>query len=40
MQLHANAALRLPQRRRLAGRIVEEGWLVKEAAQAAEVSAR
>ena len=38
MKLHANAALSLNQRRRLARRIVEEGWSFAEAAQAAEVS--
>jgi len=40
MKLHANAALSLNQRRRLAGRIVEEGWSLAEAAKAAEVSER
>jgi len=38
MKLHANAALSLNQRRRLARRIVEEGWSLSEAAEAAEVS--
>jgi hypothetical protein len=38
MKLHANAALSLNQRRRLAGRVVEEGWSLTEAATAAEVS--
>jgi transposase InsO family protein len=38
MKLHANAALSLSQRRRLARRIVEQGWSLAEAAQAAEVS--
>jgi transposase InsO family protein len=40
MKLHANAALSLNQRRRLAGRVVEEGWSPTEAAKAAEVSER
>ena len=40
MKLHANAALSLNQRRRLARRIVEEGWSLAEAAKAAEVSER
>jgi transposase InsO family protein len=38
MKLHANAALSLTQRRRLARRVLEEGWSLAEAAQAAEVS--
>jgi transposase InsO family protein len=40
MKLHANAALSLNQRRRLARRVVEEGWSLAEAAKAAEVSER
>jgi transposase InsO family protein len=40
MKLHANAALSLNQRRRLARRVVEEGWSLAEAAEAAEVSER
>jgi len=40
MKLHANAALSLNQRRRLARRIVEQGWSLAEAAEAAEVSER
>jgi transposase InsO family protein/transposase len=40
MKLHANAALSLTQRRRLARRVVEEGWSLTEAAEAAEVSDR
>ncbi len=40
MELHGNAALSLIQRRRLAGRVVLEGWTLAEAAQAAEVSVR
>jgi transposase len=40
MKLHANAALSLNQRRRLARRIVEGGWSLAEAAKAAEVSER
>jgi transposase InsO family protein len=40
MKLHANAALSLNQRRRLARRVVEEGWSLAEAARAAEVSDR
>jgi transposase InsO family protein len=38
MQLHGNAALSLNKRRQLAGRIVEQGWSLSEAAEAAEVS--
>jgi transposase InsO family protein len=38
MKLHANAALSLNQRRRLARRIVDEDWSVTEAAEAAEVT--
>jgi transposase len=40
MQLHANAALSLNQRRRVVSRIVDEGWSLKRAAEAAEVSER
>jgi transposase InsO family protein len=40
MKLHANAALSLNQRRRLARRVVEQGWTLTEAAAAAEVSVR
>ncbi len=40
MKLHGNAALSLSQRRRLASRVVEEGWSLAEAAAAAEVSQR
>ena len=40
MQLHANAALSLTQRRRLVVRIVDEGWSLKKAAAAAEISER
>jgi transposase InsO family protein len=40
MKLHANAALSLNQRRRLTRRIVDEGWSLAEAAEAAEVSER
>jgi transposase InsO family protein len=40
MKLHANAALSLNQRRRLARRVVDEGWSLAEAARAAEVSER
>src|SRR4051812_9327869 len=40
MKLHANAALSLNQRRRLARRVVEERWTLTEAAAAAEVSVR
>jgi transposase InsO family protein len=38
MKLHANAALSLNQRRRLARRVVEQGRSLAEAAKAAEVS--
>lgn len=40
MKLHGNAALSLNQRRRMVGRVVEQGWSIAEAAAAAEVSAR
>ena len=40
MKLHANAALSLIQRRRLAGRVVEDGWTLRWAAEAAGVSVR
>jgi transposase InsO family protein len=40
MKLHANAALSLKKRRQLAGRVVEDGWSLSEAAAAAEVSER
>jgi transposase InsO family protein len=40
MKLHANAALSLNKRRVLARRIVEEGWSLAEAAEAAETSER
>ena len=39
MKLHANAALSFRQRERMARRVVDEGWSVKDAALAAEVSA-
>ena len=38
MNIHANAALSLKGRRRLAIRVVEEGWSLTEAAMAASVS--
>jgi transposase InsO family protein len=40
MKLHANAALSFRQRERMVRRVVDDGWLVREAAEAAEVSAR
>jgi transposase len=40
MKLHANAALSLTQRRRMVGRVVEQGWSIKAAAAAAETSAK
>ena len=40
MKLHRNAALTPKQRLKLARRVVEEGWSLTEAAEAAEVSAR
>jgi transposase InsO family protein len=40
MKLHANAALSLKGRRQLCRRVLEEGWTVSEAAEAAEVSVR
>jgi transposase InsO family protein len=40
MKLHANAALSLNQRRRMVRRVVQEGWSLAKAAEAAEVSDR
>jgi transposase InsO family protein len=40
MKLHANAALSFRQRERMVRRVVDQGWSVREAAAAAEVSAR
>jgi transposase InsO family protein/transposase len=40
MKLHANAALSLNQRRRMVRRVVEVGWSLTQAAEAAEVSDR
>jgi transposase len=40
MKLHANAALSLNQRRRMVRRVVEQGWSIAKAAEAAEVSDR
>ena len=40
MKLHANAALSLNQRRRMVGRVIEQGWSLTKAAEAAEVSDR
>ena len=40
MKLHGNAALSFRQRERMVRRVVEDGWSVREAALAAEVSAR
>ena len=40
MKLHANAALSFRQRERMVRRVVDQGWSVREAASAAEVSAR
>jgi transposase InsO family protein/transposase len=40
MKLHANAALSFRQRERMVHRVVEQGWSVRAAAAAAEVSAR
>src|SRR6476659_11460100 len=40
MKLHANAALSLRQRERMARRVVEQGWSLTQAAAAAEVSER
>jgi transposase InsO family protein/transposase len=40
MNLHANAALSLNRRRQLCRRVVEEGWTLTKAAEAAEVSVR
>jgi transposase len=40
MKLHANAALSLRQRERMACRVLEQGWSLTQAAEAAEVSGR
>jgi len=40
MKLHANAALSLRQRERMVRRVLEQGWALAKAAEAAEVSAR
>ncbi len=40
MKLHGNAALSFRQRERMVRRVVDRGWSVREAAVAAEVSAR
>jgi len=40
MKLHANAALSLRQRERMARRVLEQGWSLTKAAEAAEVSER
>jgi transposase len=40
MKLHANAALSLKGRRLLCRRVVDEGWTLTKAAEAAEVSVR
>ena len=40
MNLHANAALSLKKRRELCERVVEQGWKLSNAAEAAEVSER
>jgi transposase len=40
MKLHRNAALSFRQRERMACRVVDQGWSVREAALTAEVSAR
>ena len=38
MKLHANAALSLKSRERMVCRVVELGWSITKAAEAAEVS--
>ena len=38
MKLHANAALSLRQRERMVCRVIEQGWSITKAAEAAEVS--
>jgi transposase InsO family protein len=40
MRLHANAALTLKQRERMVRRVVDDGWSLAKAAEAAEVSDR
>jgi transposase len=40
MKLHANAALSLRQRERMVCRVVEQGWSLRKAAAAADVSER
>jgi hypothetical protein len=40
MKLHGNAALSLNKPRLLCRRVVDQGWVLSEAARATEVSAR
>ncbi len=40
MKLHANAALSSRQRERMVSRVLEHGWALTRAAEAAEVSER
>jgi len=40
MKLHANAALTVRQRLRMVGRVLDEGWSIRAASAAAEVSER
>jgi lambda repressor-like predicted transcriptional regulator len=40
MKLHPNAALSLNHRRRMVARVVDHGWSLAKAAEAAEVSER
>jgi transposase InsO family protein len=40
MKLHGNAALTLKKRQLLVSRVIDEGWSLREAAEAAEVSER
>jgi len=40
MKIHANAAVTLIQRRRMVRRVIEQGWSIKRAAEAAEISSK
>src|SRR5215212_742543 len=40
MKIHANAAVTLIQRRRMVRRVIEQGWSITRAAEAAEISSK
>jgi transposase InsO family protein len=40
MRIHANAAVTLIQRRRMVRRVIEDGWTIQQAAQAADTSSK